>query len=250
MTWRAAPSCKAVLDQANALWPTRSKASDGTIGDADHSSRTSDHNPTDEGWVNAVDITHDPANGCDAHRWAREVAARRDPRVKYLISNTMMCSSYAARGYAAWEWRPYTGVNGHFKHAHLSVHDTPTARNDTSPWFVGAHFSPPAPQFPSIDAGDIDMAQAKFMLVGPLDDQGCGHMGWDTGRPVNWCLASRQGPFPPTDGYWYENARGPANEVRTKSSPIPSVQPRGNTVVVSIEGGQPKGWCGVWLLAG
>lgn len=119
-----------MLRQADQLWPNRSRASDGTIGDPAHSARSSDHNPDDQGWVRAVDLTHDPENGPDAHAWVREVAARRDPRVKYLISNQEIWNPGVSM-----EWRAYTGPNPHTRHVHLSIKPTDAALYDASPWF-------------------------------------------------------------------------------------------------------------------
>ena len=59
MAWRLARSLETLRAQINALSPNRSKASDGTIGDAAHSARTSDHNPDGGGVVRALDLTHD-----------------------------------------------------------------------------------------------------------------------------------------------------------------------------------------------
>lgn len=78
--WQLAPSLVAMVEEADRLAPARSRASDGSIGDGAHASRKSDHNP-DQGWIDAVDITHDPAGGFDAHAHARNVAARHDPRI-------------------------------------------------------------------------------------------------------------------------------------------------------------------------
>jgi hypothetical protein len=67
MAWRPAKSLIQLRDQINQIAPNRSKASDGTIGDAAHASRASDHNPWvregDAGVVTAIDITHDPDDG-------------------------------------------------------------------------------------------------------------------------------------------------------------------------------------------
>ena len=70
VAWRVADSLGVLLKQINQLAPGRSKVSDGSIGDAAHQSRESDHNP----WVldppgpnvvTARDFTHDPKNGAD-----------------------------------------------------------------------------------------------------------------------------------------------------------------------------------------
>ena len=139
MSYTIAPAAKAGLDQATALWPQRSKASDGTIGDTAHSSRKSDHNPDDRGIVMAFDLTHDPAHGCDAHAEARRVVARRDPRVKYVISNGEISNPLIED----WKWRPYSGSNPHTKHAHFSIKRG--WENDTSEWYPSANTKPPTP---------------------------------------------------------------------------------------------------------
>lgn len=124
---RIAPAAQAILDQATALWPNRSRASDGTLGDPAHAARVSDHNPGHNGLVHAADLTHDPANGCDNNRNAEQV--KDDPRVKYVIWNRRIWNPSISR-----TWRPYTGSNPHDKHMHVSVTDA--GENDTSPWFT------------------------------------------------------------------------------------------------------------------
>lgn len=129
-------AAQSILDQATALWPNRSRISDGTIGDPAHAARTSDHNPDARGIVHAADLTHDPANGCDAHYWADQARLRAqrgdEPRLKYVISNRRIASPTDG-----WAWRTYTGSNPHDHHAHFSVNSGPV-ENDDSPWFVGA----------------------------------------------------------------------------------------------------------------
>ena len=116
--WRLAKSLVKLREAVNAKWPERSKVSDGSIGDAAHASRKSDHNPWlhDSGGqpvVSAVDITHDPVNGPDGLVLA--TALITDPRVKYLIWNHRI---WKARTGA---WEHYTGVNAHTHHVHVSV---------------------------------------------------------------------------------------------------------------------------------
>ena len=52
MAWPAAKSLIRLRDQMNQAAPHRSKASDGTVGDENHKTRDSDHNP----WVQDGDI--------------------------------------------------------------------------------------------------------------------------------------------------------------------------------------------------
>lgn len=141
--WKLAPSLRAMFDEADRRWPKRSKASDGSIGDLAHSKRTSDHNPDASGDVLAGDLTDDKPAGCDADLFAEHLRKSRDPRVKYVICNGKVFRSY---GTNAWQWTPYTGINGHFSHTHVSVLDTTEAKNDTSPWFSYADAPDPAPR--------------------------------------------------------------------------------------------------------
>lgn len=135
--WRLAPSLVALVKQTDDRAPHRSTASDGSIGDTAHASRVSDHNPS-RGWVCAVDITDDKANNCDADALARHLIATRDPRVKYVIWNRQVA------GPPTWLARPYTGINPHISHTHISIHNTPAARDNTSAWWP--KFKPPAPR--------------------------------------------------------------------------------------------------------
>lgn len=117
--WRLAKSLHTLRQQIDERWPKRSKAHDGTIGDAAHAGRASDHNPSimDDihGVVSALDVTHDPRNGCDAHALAEHLRVTRDNRIKYIISNGRI---FSAPGFT---WRRYTGTNPHRSHIHLSV---------------------------------------------------------------------------------------------------------------------------------
>lgn len=141
--WRLAPSIVALFDQADARAPNRRRSSDGSIGDTAHSNRTSDHNPSPEGWVCAGDISHDPAGGFDAHAFAEMLRVRRDVRVKYVICNRRMFASYSNSSRAAWTWGPYSGSNAHSIHTHVSVLHTHTGIHDTRSWFTGTPAAPP-----------------------------------------------------------------------------------------------------------
>jgi hypothetical protein len=135
MAWRVAKSLARLRDQLNAAYPNRSKASDGTIGDAAHAATVSDHNPDQYGIVRAFDITHDPAHGVDGTRLAAALAKSRDPRIKYLIWNGRMLRAYEKPGIPAWTWSAYTGTDPHTNHVHLSVVADSRA-DDTRPWQI------------------------------------------------------------------------------------------------------------------
>lgn len=128
MSWTAAPAAKSLLEQATRAWPSRDKSSDGLIGDASHSSRVSDHNPDADGIVLAVDLTDDPAHGCDCRAIFEAIVATRDARVKYAIHERLIVSSQTS----PWVVRHYDGTNPHTGHMHVSI--LKSRMNDTSPW--------------------------------------------------------------------------------------------------------------------
>jgi hypothetical protein len=117
----AAPACKQALRDATARWGSRSRASDGIMGDAAHQTRPSDHN-----LGNAYDLTHDPTNSVDCERLSRLVI--NDTRVTYVIWNREIYS----RARAAEGWRTYSGSNPHTHHMHVSI--SASSRDDESAW--------------------------------------------------------------------------------------------------------------------
>jgi len=139
--WRPAEALKKLQSQVNAAFPGRSKASDGMIGDINHCPGSSDHCPNIPdagiGVVTAYDITHDPNGGCDMHDVANSIRSSRDPRIKYVIWNRQIFSSYNHSNGAAWTWRAYSGSNPHTKHAHFSVLSAKAQYDDTSDWTIG-----------------------------------------------------------------------------------------------------------------
>ena len=167
--WRLAPALVALRDEADELAPNRSRESDGTIGDPSHAARSSDHNPDRDGWVDALDLTHDPAGGFDAHAWADHIAARGDHRVSYLISRGRIHNPGRDK---PGRWRPYPGANRHDKHLHVSVLDA--HRHDTRPWLTGTPSPPPNPEpGPQVDPQEITMFIAldngkRFAQVGSV----------------------------------------------------------------------------------
>lgn len=127
--WKLAQGLETLRDQVNKKWPNRSKASDGTIGDQAHSARASDHNVV-RGWVHALDLTHDPAHGFDAGKFAEMLLKQQDRRLKYVISNGRIGSGPA--GPAPGVWRKYNGANAHEHHCHVSIMDI--GEQNPAPW--------------------------------------------------------------------------------------------------------------------
>lgn len=132
MGWRPIPAIWSLQRDLDKQFPNRTKP-DWIIGDADHSSRVSDHNPEDpdpgEGnWreVHAIDIRL----GGDLR--PREVleATIGDERVWYVIHNGKIYS----RTYG-WEAREYRGANPHTTHIHVSFRYVEKQERNTSSWF-------------------------------------------------------------------------------------------------------------------
>ena len=172
MAWISSPSIAAFLGQATVLWPHRSTASDGTIGDASHANRRSDHNPDDypgvvderdadrKREVHAVDLTHDPLHGVDCERLSEQIRQRvlagDEKRVAYIIFAGRIFNPDVSR-----EWRPYSGSNPHDKHMHVSIRYTNAAENDVSPWFP----PPPEPSAPAQESAVLRLILGGSMAV-------------------------------------------------------------------------------------
>lgn len=160
--WKLAPSLEAAWREANKIAPNRSTATDGSIGDPAHAARVSDHNPSN-GFVHALDLTHDPKGGFDAHAFADTIKDRMDIRVKYLISRGRIWTPSIAN-----YWRTYTGSNKHNSHMHISVHGTQVGRYNTGPWFSAKPFFPTEPKDleESLTKEDDDMGTTICYRVG------------------------------------------------------------------------------------
>lgn len=126
-----APTLVRFLAELTALHPGRSTASDGICASNTHTTQNPD---SDHERGEAADFTDDPAHGVDNWAVLDGLRMRRDPRVKYGISDRRMFSSYATSTREAWEWGPYTGSNPHTTHGHLSI--WPAARNSTARWLT------------------------------------------------------------------------------------------------------------------
>jgi hypothetical protein len=106
--------------QIDDSYSSRDKSSDGWLGDYRHSTRTSDHNPTEQGIVRAIDIDRDlsgkkkPDLMPDLADQIRH-AAKSDKRIAYIIFAGKIASPRMG-----WRWRKYSGINPHNHHCHIS----------------------------------------------------------------------------------------------------------------------------------
>jgi hypothetical protein len=107
-------------EQFDDCFGDRDRTSDGWIGDSRHSTRKSDHNPDEQGWVRAIDIDRD-LSGRPKPDIMPDVAdqlrtlAKSDKRISYLIFDGKIASPRSL-----WRWRKYKGINQHRTHLHVS----------------------------------------------------------------------------------------------------------------------------------
>lgn len=118
--------------QVEAIWPDP-HPSDGTVASKGHDTNnpTSDHRPrpfTGPGVVRALDVGENTED--DGIAFAEMLRASRDPRIKYVLHENRIFSSYARGSRAAWEWGSL--AIGHPDHVHVSFEDR--ADSDPSPW--------------------------------------------------------------------------------------------------------------------
>ena len=155
MACRCAPALVVLRHEVNARWPNRDKASDGCCGDAAHAARKSDHNADANGYAHAHDFDEDLFTGAgDRPLWdTLRPVLLADPRTKFCI--------YEARiMYPDGTNKPYTGVNAHKHHLHLSI--KATATYDIRRWLA-----PPA-----APSEDLLMRDERVVTIPPEDDQG------------------------------------------------------------------------------
>ena len=197
MSWRVARSLDVLLNEIDASAPHRSKLSDGSIGDASHASRSSDHNPHvldgKVGVVTARDYTHDPAGGFDAYKFAEALRLKNDPRVKYVISNRQIWNRDVSP-----DWRAYHGTNPHDHHTHVSVKEPKDLYDSASPWGVSDLTVAAAPKLPPVshpvmalpllkkgDKSEAVKTLQRLLLASGFDPKGLdGHFGEQTRKAV------------------------------------------------------------------
>ncbi len=156
----------------NAVFPQRTKASDGTIGDPAHEEEVSGHNPDDTPGVQAE---RSDADTIPEVRAADVTSDFRDPRgIKmYDVVQRMLLPAYRAElnrliyiicdGYIwkksnGWVREIYYGRDKHFGHGHFS--GDPASDNDSNPWNsilsikdIDMDMSTPVPGVPGLTVG-------------------------------------------------------------------------------------------------
>lgn len=166
---RIAKALDVLRSQINAQYPNRSKVSDGWIGDLAHQATPSDHNPGADGVVEALDITHDLANGVDTWTMAETLRQNRDSRIKYVISNGRAFvgnhGTWNGRHVGAWTWFKYTGKNAHAHHIHVSVLGTPDIYDRADPWNLKAPGSISSAPPPPKPAGVTEAMRQRMLKV-------------------------------------------------------------------------------------
>lgn len=124
--WYLAPALETGRTEVNLRWPNRDKRSDGTIGDAAHQTRASDHNPNARGSVNAWDMD---VGGVDAR--AVKEAFERHPSAHYWIHDGKIAD--ADNGFNPVD---YNGSNPHIEHVHFSIRQTAIAEQNRRSWGI------------------------------------------------------------------------------------------------------------------
>lgn len=144
MACKCAPALDVLKREVDALFPNRDKASDGCCGDAAHAARKSEHNPSLEGYARARDIDEDIIEGIgDRELDGLGLVLLADKRCRYLIYEAELLYPDGRR-------KPYSGINAHRHHLHITIHDW--AVHDTRPWGIAAAFAPaPIPAPPTED---------------------------------------------------------------------------------------------------
>lgn len=119
-SWRLSAAAEKLRAEIDTLWPNRDRRTDGTIGDANHT--TGEHVPDkDNGAVRALDIDADldadPGTSWMLADLIREIG-KSDKRLYYVIHDGKIASGTYPETF--WTWREYDGANPHTSHIHIS----------------------------------------------------------------------------------------------------------------------------------
>ena len=117
-------------EQVDDSFPERLRKSDGWIGDARHSARTSDHNPdwAANGCVRAIDIDARLSDDKGLSTYLADQIrqyGKTNGRVSYVIHQGKIASPILG-----WRWRKFKG-NPHEHHIHVSFKKGKTDQDST-----------------------------------------------------------------------------------------------------------------------
>lgn len=141
VTWylnRALTTMRAEVDDR---YPSRDKTSDGTIGDAAHASRSSDHNPDPDGSVDAWDMDSDLRSSNDPAAWEfLKGRFQAHPASSYWIHRDIICrraDNWARRSYP--DYLASKGIdpsarNTHYHHVHWNSREE--YEGSSQPWGI------------------------------------------------------------------------------------------------------------------
>jgi len=133
-TWQVSAPIELLATMVEKTWPDK-HPTDGTVASQRHDANNprSDHRPkpvTGPGIVRAIDIGEVIED--QGETLTELLRASRDPRIRYVIHEGRLFSSYDHSDGPAWEWRPYRGGNEHLDHVHVSI--LATADTDARPF--------------------------------------------------------------------------------------------------------------------
>lgn len=124
-SWYEAPSLGRLKVAVDTRWPGRDHSSDGSLGDADHQTRKSDHNPDPKtGVVRARDLDKD-----GLHVPTVLAAGLLHPSIRYVIHDRRIFHIDHL-----FKPQKYTGDNPHTGWIHFSIEHTKAAEESKAHW--------------------------------------------------------------------------------------------------------------------
>ena len=164
--WRLARALIRLRNEMNTEYPGRDRASDGSIGDAAHAGRKSDHNPNAAGVVRAHDFDDDIIATDDTVPFELAEHLRQLGLSGFRPLQNGGLIIYFARYCSAntgWAWRPYDGINAHKSHLHVSVGRDADQYDNENPWRISQLTEePPMTKIEDVHAGVmIAIAEAR-----------------------------------------------------------------------------------------
>lgn len=135
------------------------------IGDDAHQAGPSDHNPEEDGSVDAIDLMINSAfTTAEANGLVDVLTTVRDARLSYIIWRARIWNRRQG-------WRPYAGRNPHDDHVHISRNDV----NEPSraPWTIRRPtreitYMQLDVTLPALREGDDDAALPGYNMIGRI----------------------------------------------------------------------------------